>query len=313
MVNSKYIIIFLILFASGCKNSNNYGTEQTGQVHIVKTKPEKFTHPEPPAMITDPTLRLEYVVRHYWDYFDFADTSYIPTPEIAEQAWVNYIDLLFRLPSDKAQKEMKNMMSKSMLNSKKLFLYFAGLADKYLYEPNSPARNEELYITVLEVMIQSAALDDTEKIRPHSQLDWALKNRAGTKAADIQYVGVKGQTGTLYKLNTEFIILFFNDPECTSCKEHIENMRSSALIKRLLSEHKLCILSIYSESDEEKWEKNQTNYPSDWIIGYDPSFSIRSIYDLKASPTLYLLDKNKTVLLKDATLLQIEYYLNSHS
>jgi len=276
----------------------------------VKTVTAKFMHPEAPAMMADPYQRIEYLALHYWDYFDFADTSYIPTPEISEQAWVDYIDLLFRLPLDKAQAEMKKMMSKSALNSKKLFQYFTGLAEKYLYEPNSPARNEELYISVLEVMIQSTALNDTEKIRPQALLDWALKNRMGTKAADIQFVGITGQTSTLYKLNTAFILLFFNDPECTSCKEHIEMMRSSALIKRLLSEHKLCVLSMNSENDEEKWKANQTIYPSEWIIGYT-SLAIKSIYDLKASPTLYLLDKNKTVLLKDATLLQIEYYLNS--
>ena len=35
----------------------------------------------------------------------------------------------------------------------------------------------------------------------------------------------------------------------------------------------------------------------------------KNLYDLKAIPTLYLLDKNKKVLLKDAVVGQIEQYL----
>ena len=44
---------------------------------------------------------------------------------------------------------------------------------------------------------------------------------------------------------------------------------------------------------------------------YDKELVIKNknLYDLRAIPTLYLLDKNKTVLLKDATLQKVEQYL----
>jgi len=38
----------------------------------------------------------------------------------------------------------------------------------------------------------------------------------------------------------------------------------------------------------------------------------KNLYDLKAIPTLYLLDKDKTVLLKDATAEEIEEYLQKN-
>ena len=302
--------ICIILLASGCKHVGNSALEQTGQNDTAKVVTQKFTHPEVPALITDPNQRIEYLVRRYWDYFDFADTTYVPTPEITEQAWVDYLDLLFRIPPDKAQEAMKGMMTKSAQNSKKLFLYFTGIAEFYLYEPNSPVQNEELYIPVLEVMLQTSTLDDTEKIRPQSQLDWALKNRTGTKATDFQYAGMTGQTGSLYRINAEYTLLFFDNPECTSCLEHIEILRKSVLMNRLISERKLAILSIYPDREVNEWKEHFTIYPTDWIVGYDPSFAIGLKYDLKASPTLYLLDKAKTVLLKDATVGQIESLLN---
>jgi thiol-disulfide isomerase/thioredoxin len=262
-----------------------------------------------PLLLTDPEQQFDFLITHYWDYFDFADTTYIPSPEITEQAWVDYIDLLRRVPVDKAQETMKAMMLKSSENSKKLFLYFTGMADKYLYEPNSPARNEDLYIPVLEVMIQTPALDDAEKMLPKYRLEWAFKNRAGTKAINFQYADIAERTGTLYQIKADYILVFFNNPGCHSCKDHIESISSSVILNKLLSENRLKILSIYPDDKVEEWKEHYTNYPAEWINGYDKLLAIESNYDLKAIPTLYLLDKDKKVLLKDATLGQIEKYL----
>ena len=51
--------------------------------------------------------------------------------------------------------------------------------------------------------------------------------------------------------------------------------------------------------------------PAGWINSYDSTVSLKNdeIYDLKAIPTLYLLDKDKKVVLKDVTFNQVEYYL----
>jgi len=51
--------------------------------------------------------------------------------------------------------------------------------------------------------------------------------------------------------------------------------------------------------------------PASWINSYDSAVSLKNdeIYDLKAIPTLYLLDKDKKVVLKDVTFNQVENYL----
>ena len=65
--------------------------------------------------------------------------------------------------------------------------------------------------------------------------------------------------------------------------------------------------------DEEldEWRKHLNEFPKEWINGYDKKFAIKEqqLYDLKAIPTLYLLNKEKTVLLKDAPAQAIEEYL----
>ncbi|KAA5118039.1 DUF5106 domain-containing protein, partial [Bacteroides fragilis] len=55
----------------------------------------------------------------------------------------------------------------------------------------------------------------------------------------------------------------------------------------------------------------RNDFAKEWTNGYDKELVIKNknLYDLRAIPTLYLLDKNKTVLLKDATLQKVEQYL----
>ena len=50
--------------------------------------------------------------------------------------------------------------------------------------------------------------------------------------------------------------------------------------------------------------------PDGWINSYDKELTVltEECYDLKAMPALYLLDKDKKVLLKDATVKEIEDY-----
>ena len=65
------------------------------------------------------------------------------------------------------------------------------------------------------------------------------------------------------------------------------------------------------DEDKEEWERHLPDFPKEWINGYDKKLVIKekNLYDLKAIPTLYLLDKDKKVLLKDATVAQIDQYL----
>ena len=65
---------------------------------------------------------------------------------------------------------------------------------------------------------------------------------------------------------------------------------------------------MYTDEDIETWEKYRPSMPALWLNGYDASFTIRgnNLYDLRAIPSLYLLDKDKRVIIKDAMPYQIE-------
>ena len=309
--NINYLLALCFLLLCACKsgNASSQSKSETPQDTI-----KSFTLPTIPPMLTAPEQRADFLVKHYWDNVNFADTNYIHHPEVTEQAWADYCDLLNHVPLETAHEAMRKMIDRSNAD-KKVFAYFTDLADKYLYDPNSPMRNEEYYIPVLEAMIASPILDETEKIRPQARLQLAQKNRIGTKALNFTYTLASGAQGNLYQLKADYILLFINNPGCHACTETIDALKNAPIINRLLGQKKLTVLSIYPDEELDEWRKHLNEFPKEWINGYDKKFAIKEqqLYDLKAIPTLYLLNKEKTVLLKDATAQAIEEYLMTNA
>lgn len=308
-INVLSALCFILLCIS-C-NSGNASSQNKNEMPQDTIK--AFTLPSIPQMMTAPEQRADFLVKHYWDNVNFADTNYIHHPDITEQAWADYCDILNHVPLKTAHEAIKQTIKQTYVD-KKVFSYITDLADKYLYDPNSPLRNEEFYIPVLEAMITSPILNETEKIRPKARLELAQKNRIGTKALDFTYTLATGTQGSLYQLKADNILLFLNNPGCHACTETIEQLKNAPIINKLLKEKKLIVLSVYPDEELDEWRKHLNEFPKEWMNGYDKKLTIKEqqVYDLKAIPTLYLLNKEKIVLLKDATAQAVEEYLTIH-
>lgn len=304
MIVKMLCLLAFPLILNSCHGQQATKTENTD------ITPRTFEMVSVPSMITDPGERAKYLVEHYWDKFDFTDTAYVHLPEITEQAVSNYIDLMKYVTPEVASSSIKSMMHKAETDST-VFAYMADLYEKYLYDPNSPMRDESLYINVLESILSASVFDGVNKIRPAHLLDLALKNRVGEPATDFTYTLADGKTGTLYNVKAPYLLLFFYNPDCHACKEITGQIQDSPLIGKLQKDKILKILAVYPDEDLEAWKKHIPDVPASWINSYDESVSLKNdeIYDLKAIPTLYLLDKDKKVILKDVTFNQLEEFL----
>lgn len=297
------LLSFISIFIA-CKG------QQENQTETGNTKGRTFQMVSVPDVITEPEDRAAYLVKHYWDKFDFMDTTLIHLPEITEQAISNYIDLMKYVPAEEASSSIKDMMNRASADSM-MFVYFAGLYEKYLYDANSPMRDESLYIYVLDAVLEAPVLDEVSKIRPAHLLELALKNREGDPAADFTYTLADGKKGTLYHIKADYLLLFFYNPDCHACKEVTDQLAASPIVTEWIKDDKLKVLAVYPDEDLEAWKSHISYMSASWINSYDSTVSLKNdeIYDLKAMPALYLLDKDKKVILKDVTFNQVENYL----
>lgn len=290
----------------------------TGRQPVVESGDtlRAYVVPQPPAMIADPASRAAYMVENYWKAFDFRDTTWLADTASLEQVFANYIGVLGYAPRETAAVSLHDMLRRAEAEER-MYRRLAELSEHYLYDPNSPMRNDELFVPVLDVLVASTVLDSLERIRPAYQREMIGKNRVGTVAADIRYETPDGRTGLLSRLHTPYVILFFHDPDCGMCRKVTALLDASPLLRQMIDEGRLTILTIYPDQDEQAWRAHAAEMPQKgWVHGWDrtQALSEGDVYDMRAQPTLYLLDSKKRVLLKDVSRTgQIEEWLAQHA
>lgn len=312
--------LIIILSATSClsgKKSQSPQLELPDQENsevTIATVTDTFVLPDIPEAISDSEDRAKYLVMHYWDRFDFSNTTLIQRPDITEQAFVDYINILNYVPNENTGESIRATLKKAEADTA-MYVHFSSLFEKYFYDPNSPFRNEEFYIPVLNEITKSSILSDEVKSVYQFQLDMAMKNRVGDKANNFSYTVASGQTSSLYGLQSDYTLLMFSNPGCPSCEAVTAQLNSSGPLIAALSRNSpnrtmLTILTLYPDADINEWLTHLPQMPSKWVHAYDKDLQIthQRLYDIKAIPTLYLLDKDKRVILKDTSIEAVESF-----
>ncbi len=258
--------------------------------------------PEVPPTLTDPQARAGYVLEHFWDSMDFADTSLSLDTAYMEQNFVNFVSLFPHAESSAIPRAVSAMLSRASVDVPACS-FVMQIAEKYLYDPNSPLHAEEAYIQFASVATASGSpLGEAERARPAYLLECALKNRPGHKAADFRYTALDGTRQSLRSFckGSELTLLVFYDPDCETCKSTIVQLSSSYPLNEVIASGRMRVLSVYPDGDASLWRATASQMPSSWSLGIDDgTIEEEQLYILPAMPTLYLLDSASTVILKD--------------
>ena len=232
-----------------------------------------------------------------WEGFAFDDKQSVESRGAEERFARFLLSLEQQTPTQQAE-QIGNLLAKAeQYNTTARFLL---LADKYLHDPNSPYRDDERYLLFLQYAATHQLADYTTNPRYQKHYTMVQKNRVGHKATDFPYTTQAGEKGRLYQLQSKYILLFFHDPDCEECqyvKKQLENQHA------YFAQKGVQVVAVYIDNEVEAWRK--AYYPSAWLSVYAPEIDKQDLYDIKALPTLYLLDYQKRVVLKDARVEQV--------
>ena len=241
---------------------------------------QSFPYPALPDTLRSVEQRAGYLSEHYWDNYNFADTLMLKSEEVTEQGFVNFIDILGRFSPAIAQKGIAGFTQRAFKNTAAKER-FESLIEHYFENPQSPLRNDRVYLYFLEEMKNSPCFDEVEKERLAFKIKTTNKNLPGDIAINFNFKDENGMSHQLSDYRDQKVILYFYDPDCENC-------------------HKVSA-----------WLKQQT-IPADIkvlkIIADNP---ISHIYSLRAMPTIFLLDKGNLVVLKDCTAQELIAYVSS--
>lgn len=304
-----WLLLFVCLYCSCIgeqKNRNkdisvNYSQDS---IKISINNKENFPFPTLPVMLMQQEDRKKYLIQHYWDKFNFADTVLVNNRELTEQGFVNNISLLAdKTNAKELVKDGIDNFCSAMEKHEHARKVCMQMVDDYLYNPNSPYYNEELYALYLERMLESKMLDDARKSTLKFKLDLIRRNTPGTVAMDFDYVLPDGKKNSLLRTGVkgDRLLLVFYDPECPLCHDVMNQMIMDEALRNAVSEEKVTVLAVYTEGDVDVWKKSLRDMPEGWIVVHDNMLvKEKALYDLKAMPSIYLLDGHKKVILKDA-------------
>ena len=240
---------------------------------------------------------------HFWDSIEIGDTSALSRDKI-ESNFADYAVILANVPDSAARQESVNRFLKKAEKDTLTYRMIADIAARYLYNPNSPMFDEESYIPFLRTLKDSPLIDEAQRMRYDFLLDGALKNRPGMKAADFSFTTREGDNLNLHDIKSRNeIMLIFYDPDCDHCQEVIEFLADDEELTDLTKKGEVTVLAIYSGEDRELWQQSAFLLPEEWIVGYDSgSIEDEELYLLPAMPTIYILDADKKVLIKELPL-----------
>jgi peroxiredoxin len=242
-----------------------------------------------------------YVFRkeHYWDNFNFAQNGLLRTPLIEKKLDTYLKKVLIQMP-DSILAPTIQLIEKSKAN-KEMFQYISG--NILTNSANSDIMGmDKVFVEVAKSFFlngQAEWLDSTtiEKIKREVYL--SLPNLIGNKAPELKLPNENNEYFSLHQIEAEYTILYFWEPNCNHCAKATPKLYNDIYIP--LREKDVEIFAVCTQDNKEEWQNFiLDNKLFDWINVWDPEMlsNFRGWYNIKTTPTLFLLDKDKKIVAK---------------
>ena len=279
-----------------------------------------------PGVYTGEAERAAYAVEHFWDLFfagaagmrcDSATVCGVPKDKF-EGVFSSYVVLLQTQDAASGRKTVESLFDKVESayradTTSNVRGVFADMMEHYLYDPNSPYRNEDLYQPYVAGLARSPFTDP--EMAPALEFDARMcaLNPVGAQAADFRFADAAGRMRRLSDVRADYTLLVFSNPGCKACGDFLADMAGAGYYRDRIASGSLAVVTVYIDEDLDEWRGHLGDYPDIWINGYDPDYAIRRdlLYNVRGIPSLYLLDRDRRVIMKDAPTERVMSFLAS--
>ncbi|MCL2682292.1 MAG: DUF5106 domain-containing protein [Bacteroidales bacterium] len=261
--------------------------------------------------------RSEFFAERYWDGFPFHDTTVLYTDGFRGQrdvfgdlniysgAIARYLQMIRFADLPTIQRSLAETLRRADTNER-MYRQFVNSFDFFLNDANSQLREEQWMVPIWQQMLKSrwATFSDSAKI--NFGLRMAAKNPVGSIATDLEFVTIQGQRGRLSEINAELILVYFYIPGCADCVRTLEFIRLDSAYQELIEAGILQGFAFYPGEDLNSFRSYRNTIPNTWINARNPDGMSQldelGLYQMRGAPTMYLLDRDKRIILKDARL-----------
>lgn len=264
-----------------------------------------------PKSREDSIAQFRFLKDHYWDNFDFMDGRLVRTP-IFDNRLKTYLNNWVVPDADSIIYEMNWMMALGRNDpemSRYLISYFI---DNYMY-PKIMGQ-DKVFLQAYEKYVANnnplaSWLNEKQRKAITERAYMVMANQLGAPAYDMAFVDTSGKVRNLHGLKNKFVVINFWDPNCGKCKEELPKLDS--LYKAVWKNNDVQVYAVMVNEDaQEEWKKAIRITGKGWVHVHQtkamreaeekeklPNF--RQLYDMRSTPTLFLLDQDKRIIAKN--------------
>lgn len=278
----------------------NHPQAELSEIFRAMEDPVVPKAPSEPGIRPDSLFAYHFYREHYWDGVSFRDSVLLRTP-ILESRLQKYFSHLVPPVPDSINEAADKILARASRN-KGLYKFTLWWLTRH-YE-NSPYMGmDAVFVHLVETYyVPLAHIDWMTRDQLTKLIDRAYAmapNLIGEKAPDLVMKDSLMRTHSLYDIKARYILLVFWDPTCGHCITEVPSLDSAyrASWKAL----GVRMLGIRSDGTRDQWEDFIRQHHLDsWLHWWDPDDQshFRQLYDVTATPCIYLLDRNKKIIAK---------------
>lgn len=291
------LTILLLVLATSCGGGPRQTAVYTDEEGLVRLLP-----PEVPAGEAD---SLGYLLDHYWDGMIFSDTLYSHSVDFMLRAMAGYIPALEAGDSLRRAEAVRSLMQRAEVDTL-AYVRLMDLSEQLLYDKGL----YDEYLPFAYAIVESDFPMEWDKARPEEQIRSIRLNRPGTLASDIPFETLSGDTMRISDLRGKPTILFIYNAPCHTCWGEAEEIDRSPVIGPLVMQGRVTVLALDKWGEKAIWHDIAVQLPPKWIHGANyTDIDTMEHYIVESVPSVYLLDADGRVLLRNASLPELKQQL----
>lgn len=276
-----------------------------------------------PQTHADSLQNFYYYKSHYWDGVTFMDDRIIRTPFFLPKLEKYYRELMVPEP-DSIIKEADYQLLLARSSPAMYQFLLNWLTDEYI-SPKYMGQ-DAVFVHLFEKYHSkgiSKWLNEKQMETISRRAYMLMANLIGGKAADLEMLDTAGKPFPLYRVEADYTVVVFWDPNCGHCKDELPHIDS--VYRANWKAHGVKIYGVLSGDSKEdlkqEWLKYiGTHHLENWVNVYQtkemetanaaaqkPGY--RQLYDVTLTPTIYLLDKEKRIIAKKLNWQQLDELL----
>lgn len=254
----------------------------------------------------------EYTYRknHFFDHFDLTDERLLNTP-MYKSRLDTYLDKVLLQMYDSVKPAAYELIRRSSGN-RETFRFVTstllnwGLASRIM-------GMDALFVDIARdyyLTGKAAWADSTTLAKVRENMIFLENNLLGQQAKDLMMETLDGQPFRFSQQNNLFTLLLFFEPNCSHCNEFVPRVYKEVYLP--FRDKGLDVLAVYTMDNKEEWQAFlDKHHLYDWVNLWDPRHLSRFkvIYDCRTTPSVFLLDQERTIIAKKFSVEFLQNYL----